>query len=87
MRQVAGHSFDEWTDRCTGVVNGQPCNKHWLDIAHVDFSYENELGYAHVGALNAREIGEITLERERRRAVFEAAISGRQTFSLEEEKS
>ncbi len=77
MSSIAGHTFNPWTDRCTGVVDGAVCGKRWLDIAHVDESYIGEKGIAHIGELNRREVDEIAAERDRRRAVFEAAISGR----------
>lgn len=65
---VAGHLFGS-DDRCS-------CGRKWTDIMHVDDAYAGEDGYAHTGALNANEIGQIRVERERRFRIYEEATYG-----------
>lgn len=78
MANIAGHSFDPLTDRCTlTLADGRTCGRRWLEIHDADASCINAVGFAHVGGLNATELAEIQRERERRSAVFDAAITGR----------
>lgn len=43
---------------------------------HVDESYVDELGWAHSGLLNLREVHEIRAERVRREQLYEEATNG-----------
>jgi hypothetical protein len=77
MTNIAGHRFD-LRDRCTLTHHdGRVCGIRWLDIHDADDSCVGQLGWAHIGNLNAEELKQIRAERERRASIYDQAINGR----------
>lgn len=58
--RVAGHEFDGFGHCLLRQTNTDtPCPIRWRDIAHVDMTYENQMGYAHYMKLNAEECRQV----------------------------
>ncbi len=81
---IAGHSFN-FSDHCTlPRQDGTVCPVRWLDIHDADDGCLFHEGWSHNGSLTHAGLIEIRTERERRAAVFEAAINGRSSGAVDD---